>query len=287
MSFAGPLIRFSSAPALVIAAWRLTFSVAFIGLVLAFRGRVWRGVRLTRGEWGQAVAAGLLLAGHFWSWIASLSYTTVSSSVVLVSTQPIFVALLSTFLLHEPASSRQWLGIVIGVMGAVVIGWGDFRLGGRALTGDLLAIAGAVFVSGYYVIGRSLRRRLDLWLYIGIVYGIAAAGFLLLGTIDPEVNLIGYPGRDWLIFAALAAGPMMLGHTGVNYALRYLRAYVANLALLGEPVGATLIAWLLPAIHEVPGPQVLTGASLIIGGIALGVFRSADREPALPAVQVD
>jgi drug/metabolite transporter (DMT)-like permease len=277
MSFAGPIVRFSSAPALVIAAWRLTFSVALIALVLAFRPAAWRGVRLRRREWLQAIVAGLLLAAHFWSWIASLSLTTVSSSVVLVSTQPIFVALLSTLFLHERATGMQWLGIAIAVAGAVVIGWGDFGRGQAALAGDMLAVAGAAFVSGYYVIGRSLRQKLDLWLYIGIVYGVAAAAFLLLGAVQPGTRLTGYPTRDWLIFAALAAGPMMLGHTGVNYALRYLRAYVANLALLGEPIGATLIAWLLPAIHEVPGPQTLAGAILILGGIALGVARPAQR----------
>jgi drug/metabolite transporter (DMT)-like permease len=277
MSFAGPIVRFSSAPALVIAAWRLTFSVALIALVLAFRPQAWRGVRLSRGEWLQAAAAGLLLAAHFWSWIASLSLTTVSSSVVLVSTQPIFVALLSTTFLRERATATQWLGIGIAVTGAAVIGWGDFGRGSSALAGDLLAVAGAVFVSGYYVIGRSLRQRLDLWLYIGIVYGVAAGAFIVLGALHPGVQLTGYPTRDWLIFAALAAGPMMLGHTGVNYALRYLRAYVANLALLGEPIGATLIAWLLPAIHEVPGPQTAAGAAMILGGIALGVARRSQR----------
>lgn len=277
MSFAGPIVRFSSAPALVIAAWRLTFSVALIALVLAFRPQAWRGMRLARGEWLQATAAGLLLAAHFWSWIASLSLTTVSSSVVLVSTQPIFVALLSTAFLHERATAAQWVGIAVAVTGAAVIGWGDFGRGSSALVGDLLAIAGALFVSGYYVIGRSLRQRLDLWLYIGIVYGVAAAAFIVLAAIQPRVQLTGYPAQDWLIFAALAAGPMMLGHTGVNYALRYLRAYVANLALLGEPIGATLIAWLLPAIHEVPGPQTAIGAVMILGGIALGVVRRSQR----------
>jgi drug/metabolite transporter (DMT)-like permease len=87
------------------------------------------------------------------------------------------------------------------------------------------------------------------------------------------VALTGHDGTDWLVFIALAAGPMMLGHTGVNYALRYVRAYVANLAVLGEPIGATLIAWLLPAIAEVPGPQTLVGGALILGGIGLTVLR--------------
>jgi drug/metabolite transporter (DMT)-like permease len=271
MSVAGPLVRFSSAPALVIAAWRLTFSVALIALVLAFRRDSWRGIRLSKREWLAAASAGLLLAAHFWSWIASLAMTTVASSVVLVSTQPIFVAAMSTLLLHEPATTRQWTGIVVAVAGALVIGWGDLRFGGTALLGDGLAVAGALFVSGYYIIGRKLRQKLDLWVYIGIVYGVAAGAFLLLAGMLPGAALTPWPPRDWLIFLALAAGPMMLGHTGMNYALRYLKAHVANLALLGEPVGATLIAWLL--LNEAPAVQTMAGAMLILAGVLLGVTR--------------
>jgi drug/metabolite transporter (DMT)-like permease len=119
-----------------------------------------------------------------------------------------------------------------------------------------------------------LRQSLDLWVYIGIVYGIAA--LVLAGVViaDPSVDMLGYPQRDWLIFLALAAGPMMIGHTGINYALKYVRAYVANIAILGEPVGATLIAWLLPQIREVPSLVTLAGALLIGGGILLGARRN-------------
>lgn len=276
MSWAGPLVRLSAAPPLAIAAWRLVLSVAFVAL-LAARGGGLRGVRLAPADWGLAVVSGLLLAGHFWSWIASLSLTTVASSVVLVSTQPIFVALLSAGLLRERAGAREWAGILVGVAGAALIGWGDFGLGADALRGDLLAVLGAVLVSGYYVIGRRLRQGLGLWTYTGIVYGIAALALLAAAALTPGVALVGYPPREWLIFLALAAGPMMLGHTGINYALRYVRAYLANLAVLGEPVGATLIAWLLPQIREVPPVQTLLGGALILGGIAL---TAAGRRPA-------
>ena len=175
-------------------------------------------------------------------------------------------------LLRERPNRREWAGIALGVAGAAVIGWGDFGRGREAFLGDLLAIAGAVFVPGYYVIGRGVRRRLDLWLYIFVVYGVAAAVLLLIAAILPAVRLTGYPRGDWLVFLALAAGPMMVGHTGVNYALRYVPAYIANLAILGEPVGATILAWLLPAIAEVPGPQTLAGACLVLAGIAVGVL---------------
>lgn len=270
ISWSGPLVRFTDAPALAVAAWRLTLSVAFIGAVLLYRREPMP--RLGRRDWLLAVGAGVFLAAHFWSWIASVDLTTVSSSVVLVSTQPVWVAMLSGIVLGEAATRRQWAGILIAVGGAVIIAWGDFALGRDAIVGDLLAIAGALFVSIYYVIGRRLRRQVDLWWYIGIIYGIAAAVLVLAAIAMPGVALTGYGQQDWLVFLALAAGPMMLGHTLVNYALRYVRAYVANLAILGEPIGATLIAWLLPAIAEVPGPQTLLGGLAIVAGIALATL---------------
>jgi drug/metabolite transporter (DMT)-like permease len=268
ISWSGPLVRFAGAPPIVVAAWRLVFSVAFIGLVLLVRRQ--RSARPSGRDLLLMTGGGLLLAAHFWSWIASIGLTTIASSVVLLATQPVFVGIISMVFLHERPTRGEWLGIALGVGGAAVIGWGDFGRGRDALIGDLLALAGAIFVSGYYVIGRGVRQRLDLWNYIFIVYGIAATALLGAALVLPGVAVTGYPARDWLVFVALAAGPMMIGHTGVNYALRYVPAYIANLATLGEPVGATLIAWLLPAIREEPGPQTLLGATFVLAGIAVG-----------------
>jgi drug/metabolite transporter (DMT)-like permease len=272
ISFAGPLVRFSGASALVISAWRLLFSVGFIAAILLFRRSFLAGVRLSRREWGMGIGAGLLLAGHFWAWVASIQFTTIANSAVLVSTQPLFVAGLSVAFLGEHPTRRQWVGILVAILGAVVIGFGAFGVGGTALLGDALALSAAVMSAGYFSIGRSLRKKLDLWAYTGIVYGAAALLLLAAVLVTPGVPLTGYPTQDWVVFLALAAGPMMLGHTGINYALGYLPAYVANLASLGEPVGATLIAWVLPAISEVPPPQTLLGGVLILLGIALGTL---------------
>jgi drug/metabolite transporter (DMT)-like permease len=282
MSWSGPLVRFSAAPALAVAAWRLIFSVALIAVVLLFRpGSLGALRRLTRREFGLAFAAGAFLAAHFWVWIASLELTTVANSVVLVSTQPIFVAAFSVVFLRERPDRWQWAGILLAIAGAVVVGWGGLGRGGAALRGDLLALSGAVLAASYYTIGRGLRVRFDLWAYIALVYGIAALLLLLAAAAHPDVPLTGYPPRDWLIFLALAAGPMMLGHTGVNYALRYVPAFVANLAVLGEPVGAALIAWLLPAIAETPPVQTLVGGSLVLGGILLGTRRRRGADDAV------
>lgn len=271
LGWAGPLVRFSGAPAIVIAAWRLLFSVAAIAVVLTTRRRWGDVLRLTPRDWLLALASGTLLAAHFWSWITSLQWTSVASSVVLVNTQPVFVALFSALLLGERANRRQWTGIGVAVAGAAVIGWGDFGLGAAPLYGDVLAVAGAVFAAGYYVIGRSLRQRLDLWVYIGVVYGVAAAVLTCAVAVDPSASMWGHAPADWAVFLALAAGPMMIGHTGVNYALRYMPAYVANLATLGEPIGATIIAWVLPAIAEAPSAQVVVGGVLVGGGILVGL----------------
>ncbi len=284
MSWGGPLVRLASAPALAVAAWRLLFSVLIILLVLVLRRELGL-LRLHRGDWALALAAGLMLAAHFWSWIGSLAYTSVASSVVLVNTQPIFVGLLSAVFLRERPSAVQWMGILIAVLGAAVIGWGDFGRGRAPLLGDLLSVAGAIFVACYYVIGRRLRPRMRLWTYTGAVYGIAAVALTVAVLLSPGVPLVGYPGRDWLVFLALAAVPMMVGHTGVNYALRFVPAHVANVALLGEPIGATLIARLLPAIRERPPAQTLAGGALILVGIGLGVWRGRVSPPVRQAAQ--
>ncbi len=266
------MVRFSSADALVISAWRLIFSVGIIGLIVLARGSLLKGVRLQRREWALALGAGILLAGHFWAWVASIQLTTIAAASVLVSAQPLWVAGLSVAFLREVPTPRQWVGIAIAVVGAGVIGFWDFGSGPGALLGDGLALGAGVMSAGYFTIGRTLRKRLDLWAYTGLVYGCAAlvlaTGVILL----PGPSLTGHTPQDWVVFLGLAAIPMMLGHTGINYALRYFPAYVANLASLGEPVGATLIAWVLPAIAETPSPETLMGGGLVLVGIALGTL---------------
>ncbi|HEX2191509.1 MAG TPA: DMT family transporter [Longimicrobiaceae bacterium] len=272
ISWGGPLVRLSSAHAVAVSFWRLAFSVALVAVVLTVRGEWGALRRLSRGDLATAALAGVLLAGHFASWIASLALTSVAASVLLVSTAPVFVAVLSALFLRERPGRNQWLGIVLAVAGAAWIGWGDFQGGAAPLRGDLLALAGAVLVAGYYVIGRRLRARIDIWPFVGVVYGCAALT-LLAALPLAGVPLGGYPAGDWAVFAALAVGPMLVGHTGQNWALRYLPAYVVNLSLLGEPVGATLIAWLLPGIAETPPPAALGGGGLILCGILLGMAR--------------
>jgi drug/metabolite transporter (DMT)-like permease len=275
MSWAAPLIRLASAPPLAIAAWRLTIaSLVLAPAFAASRGRAeWS--RLGSAERRIAVVAGVALALHFASWITSLRLTSVAASAVLVSLSPVFAWGFSRAFLGERPDKRQAAGIVLAILGAAVIAFADARKTGHAaLVGDLLALAGAGFGGAYFVIGRRLRADLGLVAYITPVYAVAAIVLLGWAGLRSEA-FAAYPAADWLIFAGLALGPMLVGHGGLNYALRYLPAYTVNVAALGEPVGATLIAWTLPAIAEPPGLPALAGGALAIAGIALALARPA------------
>ena len=276
-TYAGPIVRLAAAPALAIAFWRLTLTLPVTGF-LALRGSREQGAvqsvsvesTAPRSPLPLMALAGFLLACHFWSWIASLRFTTVASSVVLVSLKPVFAwAIAAVWLREHPTRTEGW-GIVLAVLGASLIGLGDARLSLGALGGDALAVLGALTGAGYYVIGRRVRQTVGIWRYATGVYAVAAAALAVLAVVR-SIPLTGFAGRDWAVFGAMAAGPMLIGHTGMNYALRHFRATTVNVAALGEPVGASLIAWLVPAIHEVPAPVAMIGAVVVLLGISLSL----------------
>jgi drug/metabolite transporter (DMT)-like permease len=278
VSLSGPLVRLSHAHPLAIAAWRLAFALLVIAVALLVTGewRQWR--RLSGREVLIGAGAGATLALHFWSWNASVALTSVAASVVLVNTQPVVVALLSVFWLREAPSRRQWMGIAIAMLGALVVALPDLLATSgagdrpRALLGDLLALVGAVTAATYFGAGRRLRGTLDLWSYVGLVYGCFFIALLLLAWLT-AAPLVHQPPRELALFAALALGPMLLGHTGLNWALKRSPAYVVNLTLLGEPVGATIIAALLPGIREVPTAMTFIGGAIVFTGILLTARR--------------
>src|SRR2546425_2833667 len=268
-TYAGPIVRFAAAPALAIAFWRLALVLPVVGVLGA---REASGERATspRALVPLMVLSGLLLALHFWSWIASLRFTTVASSVVLVSLKPVFAwGIAALWLREHPGRAERW-GIVLAVLGASLIGLGDARLSLGALSGDALALCGAVTGAGYYVIGRRVRQTVGIWRYATVVYAVAAAA-LALFALARTTPLVGFARGDWAVFGAMAAGPMLVGHTGMDYALRHFRATTVNVAALGQPVGASVIAWLVPAIHEVPGVTTVTGGILVLLGIAMSL----------------
>lgn len=233
---------------------------------------------LTRNDILWAGASGAFLALHFGTWITSLEYTTVASSVVLVSTGPLWVAVLSMLVLRERVGGAALLGLALAIMGGVVIAGGkactwngglhcsplDVTGDGRALWGDFLALAGAWAVSGYLVIGRRLRARLSLMPYIFLVYGFAAIGLLIAALAMGDLRLILPPAAyAWIILLAIV--PQLVGHSTYNWALAYLPATLVAVTTLGEPVGSAILAFII--LDERPGGLVLVGAVLIMAGI--------------------
>ncbi|MEX1185194.1 MAG: DMT family transporter [Gemmatimonadaceae bacterium] len=276
ISVAAPLVRLSDAHPIAIAFWRLAFSLAFVLVALLATG-TWRELRaLSRRELAIGVAAGVMLAVHFWSWNASVDLTTIAASTTLVSLQPAIVAVLSAVLLRERPRAVQVAGILIALAGAFVISTPALFSAAAAVSpnaplGNTLALLGAVTASIYYLSGRRLRTGLGLWPYVAVVYGACFASLAAMAVVS-GVDLAPQPAREIWIFLGLAIGPMLLGHTAMNYALRYRPAYVVNLTVLAEPVGATLIAAALPGIREIPPLSTIAGGAVILAGVVLTVL---------------
>ena len=267
-AWAAPLIRLALAPAGAVAAWRVTIATLLLAPVFVGTSarREWAALP-ARDRW-IGVAAGAALALHFATWIASVRLTSVAASSILVAMSPVFSGILSWLFLDERPTGRQSAGIAAAIAGASLIALGDSRgAAPSALLGDALALAGAVTGAVYFVIGRHLRGRLGLVAYVTPVYAVSA--LLLLARAATQGQAFGpFAAADWVIFAALAVGPMLIGHSGLNYALRHLPAFAVGAAALGEPIGSTIIAWLLPAIAEPPPATAIAGGIACLAGIA-------------------
>jgi drug/metabolite transporter (DMT)-like permease len=218
------------------------------------------------------IGAGLALALHFATWIASLSYTTVASSVLLVNTAPLFTVVLSQVFLHEKPSATVLAAIPLAVLGAALIAYGDWTGSPGSLLGNGLALFGAVMVAVYQVVGRGLREALPLDAYVLGVWGAAALALAALAR-GFGVPLAGYPAKTWTAFLALAVVPTLGGHGLVNKSLRSLPAPTVGLFLLGEPVIASLLAWIL--FHEIPGAWTLAGGAVVLAALGLVLARPA------------
>lgn len=272
ISFSAILIRVAEAPALALAFWR-SFGGALALAPFAVRARR-RGLVVGDVPLRALGASGLFLALHFALWIGSLSFTTVASSVTLVTASPIFVGLGAAWFLDERPGRRTWIGMAVTIAGAVLIGLGDLRglpLGPRALGGDAMALGGAVAVTGYLLIGRSLRRReLPNVVYASVVYGVASVALLVV-CLATGTPIAGYSTATWLAIAGLILGPQLLGHTVFNALMRQVSATAVSIVVLAEPIGATLLAWLLLA--ELPAALFWAGGPLILVGVAVATVR--------------
>ena len=268
VSTSAVLVRWSTAPAIVLAFYRVLLTMLLVApfLLTRYRGEF---AAFRRRDWAVALATGAALAVHFAAYFESLAWTSVAASVTLVQSQPVFVAIGATLVLDEFVGPRRAAGILVALAGMAAMSAGDLLAGlavrgPRPLYGNALAVLGAVMAAIYVLVGRSLRQRVALVPYVVVVYA-ACALTLFAVAVARGLPLSGYGRGEWLIFLALAVGPGLFGHTVVNWALEHVESAVVSVALLGEPVGATVLALVLLA--EVPGPTTLVGASLVLVGI--------------------
>lgn len=265
ISSAALLIREADAPPLVTAASRML--IAAVVLIPFCATRVAKALKklTARDVWLIAVS-GIALSLHFWLWITSLSYTSIASSVVLVTSHPALVALLSFILWREHLPRMAFLGIFIAFAGLVVINVGNFTTGSRALEGNLMALAAAGAITAYLMVGRHVRERIDAQSYLTMVYSLAAV--LLTGAaLAAGEKFSGYPSKTYWMLGLLGLLPQLVGHTSLNLAVRRLPATIVSVAILGEPVGATFLGWVF--LGEAPAAKEVAGGIVILLGILL------------------
>ena len=269
VSAASILIRNAQtqAPSLVIAAYRLAIASLVVVPVALWRNQN-ELHRLRAKEWILMIIAGVFLALHFATWVTSLEYTSVTSSVVLVTTSPLWVALVSWIILRERLTRPIIFELIVAVVGGFIIGFGDTTQGSRSapLLGDSLALLGAFMVTGYWLIGRRIRSSQSLTPYVAIVYGTAAVVLLMMVGAAHQ-SLAGYDPVIYLWLILLALVPQLIGHSSFNWALARLPAVSVAVATLGEPIGASILAYFL--LGEAPTTLTMLGAVLVLTGIAL------------------
>lgn len=266
VSSAALLIRLASdASPLAVAAWRLLLAALLLAPLALLRRP---SLPMAQRDRLLAAVTGVFLALHFVLWITSLRYTSVASSVVLVSTTPVFVALGSLLVLRERLRPGTLLAIPVSVAGGILIGFGGWGFGESALSGDLLAVGGAIMMSCGLLIGRRVRQRVRLVDYVFTSYGTAGV-LVLIACLALGVPLFGFRGTTYLYLALLALGPQLVGHSTFNWALRHLPAAKVSILILGEPVGAAALAYLV--FGETLTWLGALGAAILLAGITISL----------------
>ena len=271
ISTAAVIIRLIEAPATAIAFYRLAIASIFI-LPLSSFLRNTNGLKQIRlPDTLMCLAASVAISIHFVAWIASLEYTSVASSVILVTTSPLIVAFLSKLFFQEHLRKNVYVGIALGLIGAVVLTGGDSRLEGRELWGDLLAFIGALSFAFYLILGKRVRTRLNNLDYTSFVF-LSASVMLFVISVIANQPLWNFDSKSIIFIVTLAIIPQLIGHSSITWALGSVRATLVSVAIMAEPVGAILLAWLI--LNEHPSLANLIGGLIILSGIFIAYKKS-------------
>jgi len=272
ISFAPILVRYSSAPVSVQGMWRMLFTLV---LMLPFAGgerlRAFRAIKPS--DWWLLLAAGFFLALHFLLWMASLDYTSIASSTLILSLEPVFVMIGAFFLFKDRLARKAIVGLAAALIGIAIVGAGDSGLSGDAITGDLLSLLGTLAVAINMLLAKRILERVPSFQYSLIVFAVTAVCFFLY-NLATGTDMTDYPSRDWLAFAGLAVIPTVLGHMIFNWLLRYVKPATISMSVLAEPVGASILGLFL--FGEAIGVWQVTGGAFVIAGLTLYMRSEAE-----------
>ncbi|MBY3621899.1 DMT family transporter [Acinetobacter sp. CUI P1] len=279
ISFSAIFIKWSDSPASVQGMYRLLFtSLLMLPFARPYSGAAFA---LRKKDWIMLVLSGTMLALHFLLWMGSLKYTSVASSTMIMALEPVFIMLGVYFLYKEKTAVSAILGLSIAIGGVVFIGWGDIGISADNLKGDLLSVGGTVAVAVHMLIGQKLVVRMPSYLYSLIVF-LSAAGVFAIYNLIMGISFFNYPANEWGIFLLLAVVPTVFGHILFNWLLQYVSATTVSMNILGEPVGASILAYLL--LGEQLTALQWTGGLLVMFG--LGVYLYTGRKKTIQVAEV-
>lgn len=268
ISFSAIFVKLAQAESGAIAFYRMLFTVLIL-LPAFIKNRLHELKLLYQRDWLFSTVAGIFLAFHFIFWFESLRYTSVASSTVLVTMQPLF-AFIGTYLFFKDSiTMKTLLSGVIAILGSVLISWGDFRLSGNALFGDILALIACVLVTAYFLFGQEVRKRVSLITYTMVVYSISTICLFFYVFIKGE-SFGPYPLMTWVWFLLLAIIPNLLGHSLFNWSIKWVSTNVISIAVLFEPIGASILALFIFG-EKLTASQII-GGLIVILGLMLFVF---------------
>jgi len=276
LSSSAIFVKLSTAPSSITAFYRLLFTAVMLLPVLIFSKENRDALLgITKKQAMQILAAGFLLAVHYVLWFESLRYTSVASSTVLVTLQPLFSIVWGYLFLKERYSKTALMGCAIAIGGAMIIGWGDFRISGLALLGDIMAFAAAGVISGYFLIGQKVRSELPVVPY-SVAGFLSSAFFLALYSMATGASFTGYDQNTWLAFLGIAFVATICGQFLFNVLLKWLPATFITMSILGESVGTCILAWFI--LHEVLSLRQMVGIVVILGGLLIFFMNQNKKE---------
>lgn len=276
LSSSAIFVKLSSAPSSITAFYRLLFTAIMLLPALVFSRQNREALLgITRKQAMQILAAGFLLAVHYVLWFESLRYTSVASSTVLVTLQPLFSIVWGYLFFKERYSKTALMGCAIAIGGAMIIGWGDFRISGLALLGDIMAFAAAGVISGYFLIGQKVRSELPVVPY-SIAGFLSSAFFLALYSMATGASFTGYDQNTWLAFLGIAFLATICGQFLFNVLLKWLPATFITMSILGESVGTCILAYFI--LHEALSLRQVVGIVVILGGLLIFFMNQNKKE---------